>query len=120
LDEGFDSFIDKPFHIERIYSCLNELLGVEFEFREAPASDTEKVYDPSLVPNLDGLILPQEIHAGLVYAAHMHSVTQLQKHLDELEVLGDMERRLAAHLQHLGCEYNMQAIGELVEAMPVE
>ena len=38
LKAGCDDFVAKPFRAERIYDCLQHLLGVEFEY-EAPAAE---------------------------------------------------------------------------------
>ena len=107
---GFDDFIDKPVQTRRIYSCLAELLGVEYEFA---AAETEAM-ESETAPGWQGLSLPAELCEGLEMAVKMHSITELNKNLDALENLGAEGQRLAAHLRDLSRQYNMGAIQDVL------
>jgi hypothetical protein len=37
MDEGFDGFIDKPVRAERVYQCLSEQLGIDYEYEDTVA-----------------------------------------------------------------------------------
>jgi len=118
LNEGFDYFVDKPFRIERIYACLAELLGVEFEYAtRASENDASAADDPAVEPDIGDLILPGELYEGLLAAIQMHSITQLKGRLAELEQLGETEARLAAHLRYLSQDYNMTVLRDRVERL---
>jgi len=118
LNEGFDYFVDKPFRIERIYACLAELLGVEFEYAtRASENNASAADDPAVEPDIGDLILPGELYEGLLAAIQMHSITQLKGRLAELEQLGETEARLAAHLRYLSQDYNMTVLRDRVERL---
>ena len=112
---GFDRFIDKPLRQERIYACLADLLGVGFEH-----ADVEPVGDAAdSTVGWQDLALPSELHAGLVAAVDTHSITELRKHVDSLEELGEDGRRLALHLRKLSGRYDMEAVKRVLEEVDV-
>ena len=104
LEAGFDAFIGKPFRREQVYACLADLLGVEYEY-EHPSSTPE-----TPVPDLQGIVLPEDLFVHLEEAARLYSVTELEEYLDEVHGLGAEGQRLADHLRALSREYNMDAI----------
>ncbi|MCC7261171.1 MAG: response regulator [Candidatus Latescibacteria bacterium] len=107
LDEGFDGFIDKPVPRERLYACLAELLGVTYEYREASPAAA-----PRDEAELKRVEVPAELYQELATALKIHSVTQLEKHLPQLENLGADGVLLAARLRALGRQYDMAAMKE--------
>ena len=115
LDEGFDCFIDKPFRSERIFSCLNELLGVEFEHDPLAANLAAAHRDHTL----ENIALPEAIRSGLVEAVRIHSITQLYQQLDTLEAVGRDEQRLATHLRLMVRRFDMKGIKNIVVKLPV-
>ncbi len=111
LDEGFQDFIDKPVRAERIYACLNELLGVEFEYAEDEAVETEAL-------DLASIELTDELYENVRAAAEAFNVTQMKEHLAAVEALG--QPALAARWRERIQAYDMDAIlrdlGELNHA----
>jgi CheY-like chemotaxis protein len=117
LDEGFDAFIDKPFPRERLYACLAELLGVTYEYREAAPAAAP--WDEAELKRVE---VPAALYRELATALKIHSVTQLEKHLPQLENLGADGVLLAARLRSLGRQYDMAAMKATLAqyAMPAE
>ena len=109
LTSGFDDFIDKPLRVERIYACLAQHLGAEYEYSEAA---DEKSPSASA---WTGISLPQELLTGLKKAAEFYSVTQIEGYLREMEQLGETPRQLAAHLSDLRQRHDMEAILAVLE-----
>ena len=102
IDEGFDGFIDKPLRVEHVYSCLAELLGVEYEFSED--EDNAKAEESYAIS------LPASLHQALLTAAADHSISELNRFIDEVEGLSEEGKSLATHLRSLSRQYDMKAI----------
>jgi len=103
LDMGFERFIDKPFRAERVFGCLAELLGVEFQYAEEQAAAPEAL-------DLSGITLAADLLGRLREAAEMANVTELEQMLDELEAQQPETRQLAAHLRNLSQEFQMNEL----------
>ena len=107
--QGFDDFIDKPFSTERIYACLANQLGVDFQFGTSDSEEDESEQDWS------GVVLPAELHSDLELAVKRHSITELNRHLESLSDLGKPGRVLAAHVRELSRQFDMESIRSLLD-----
>ena len=87
LQVGFDAFLEKPFRLEDLYACLEQVLGVQYETTSSSAA----------APAVDfaGMPLPAALRAELRRAAEMHNVTALEGGLAQLAGLGAREGQLA-------------------------
>lgn len=115
LKAGCDDFVAKPFRAERIYDCLQHLLGVNFEYKvkgNTPATE-EETFD------LRQISLPEELASRLTVAAELHSATVLKGCLAELEKMGPAGDRLARHLRGFLASYDMKTIQRIVAQIPV-
>lgn len=109
LQAGCDDFVAKPFRAERIYGCLRNLLGAEFEYKEEPVpEETGETID------LSQITLPEELATRLTMAAELHSATVLKSCLAEMEQLGTAGERLAQHLRAFLASYDMKTIQRVV------
>ncbi|MBT4504092.1 MAG: response regulator, partial [Gemmatimonadetes bacterium] len=97
LDEGFDSFIAKPFQAEEIFACLDELLDVEFAYEE----EVEEVERSEPAPDAGPVILPEALLVRLRQAVLINNATELDKLLVEIGDLDDSGRDLARRLRGL-------------------
>ena len=95
LRSGCDDFLSKPLLVDRVYQCLEHLLGVEFEYKAA-AQTTAVVASPL---DLAQIVLPEDLALRLMMAAELHSTTVLKNCLTEVEQLGASGERLAEHLR---------------------
>ena len=109
LDAGFDAFLEKPFRLEALYACLEQVLGVQYEYAQS-----EEAKDPAR-EHFDGLRLPVALRAELRQAAEMHNVTDLRSGLGRLQGLGAREARLAAHLGMLVQAAELAAVLEVLD-----
>lgn len=114
LKAGCDDFVAKPFRAERIYGCLHQLLGVDYEYKENPGAT---VSDETI--DLRQITLPQELAARLTMAAELHSATVLKACLVEIEQLGNAGQRLAQHLRSFLSSYDMKTIQRIVAQISV-
>ena len=104
LEAGFDAFIDKPFRTARIYGCLADLLGVEFDYAEVVPVDAKAALDWT------GIALPAELTQRMKEAAELTSVTELDGLLGEVAALGETGQQLAAHLRQLSQDFDMDGV----------
>jgi signal transduction histidine kinase/DNA-binding response OmpR family regulator len=102
LEQGFETFVDKPFRAERIYACMAQLLGVEYEY------DVETTGENGL--DLDGLVLPPELADQLREAADFSSLTELEELLDQVADLGAAGAQLAGRLRQLNQNFDMDGV----------
>jgi len=113
-NKGFDRIMLKPLRVEELYACVAELVGVEFEYRDVP---TEPVASSDVVSNWENMVLPQELAGALVEAAESQSISDLNRHIDELAGLGAVGSAFASHLSGLSRSFNMTAIRDLLVRM---
>ncbi len=110
LEQGFDDFVPKPFRTEQIYGCLAKQLGVVFEHGEGVVEgEAEEALE------LEGITLPEELHARLQEAAELYSVTELEGYFSEMAQLGEREQRLADHLRGLRRKHDIEAIISILQ-----
>ena len=113
IREGFDSFINKPLSVQQVYACLAQTLGVDFELSERPDGI-------NVLGGWDGLVLPPQVAAALHRAVESHSITDLKEQIDQIESrddLGDEGLHLAAHLRDLSRQYDLAAIGRVLDSL---
>jgi signal transduction histidine kinase/ActR/RegA family two-component response regulator len=113
LMKGFDDFIPKPFHIEIIFNCLANLLGVEF-LKEDATSPPEKIARGNL-PALAEIRLPGDILNRLKSAADLSNLTDLKLCMKELQSHGEDGQSLLKHLNPLAGKFDMAGILTLLE-----
>ena len=115
LDAGFDAFIGKPFRFEELCACLAELLEVEFERQERGQAD-----EVAKAGDWQGLTLPSELASKLREAAELYQLTELEKHIQAVEILEGGAMALADHLRSLRQQHNMEEIVRVVnEVSPI-
>ena len=66
--------------------------------------------DPPEGRDLGGIRLPEDLYGRLRAAAEIHNVTRVRGCLAEVEALGEEGARLAAHLQALSRQFDMEGI----------
>ena len=108
LDMGFAAFLSKPIESDQIYACLDELLGVKFDFAETESNDVPAAAERDWTD----VALPSDMYADLASAVEGHSITDLRKGLDRLK--GNAPD-LAAHLGELASQYDMTGIKAVLD-----
>lgn len=112
MEAGFDGFIDKPFHVEQVYACLADELGIKFRFGQADSDQEE--YDWQTCS------ISMALYEDLVSAVATHSITDLRKSIDALESEGGNEKKLAKHLRKLSRQFDMDQIQNVLGELKVE
>jgi signal transduction histidine kinase/DNA-binding response OmpR family regulator len=110
---GFDAFVAKPFRLESVCACLEQLLEVRFDYRAPPEQPPEA---PAPI-DYTRVKLPPDLHQRLRTAAEVYSVTELKRCLNEMDRLGAPEQQLSARLRELARLYDMEAILNILTAL---
>lgn len=80
-----------------------------------PAIAADEVGNASVTEGeFERLQVPAELRAQLRRAAEMHNVTELKRHLEVLQDLGEREARMATQLGGLVQAFNMPAVMEIL------
>jgi signal transduction histidine kinase/ligand-binding sensor domain-containing protein/DNA-binding NarL/FixJ family response regulator len=113
LEGGFDDFVGKPFRVARIGDCLARLLSVEFEYASREdAEGSSNFGDPAQGPPVH---LPEPLRARLRTSAKAYRIVEFKRCLMEVEQLGAEGRRLAAALETLNQNGDMDKILEILD-----
>ncbi|MCC7265176.1 MAG: response regulator [Candidatus Latescibacteria bacterium] len=106
---GFAGFVDKPFRLEALYACLEQILGVQYEYA-APAREQAAV-----AVDFGGIGLPATLRQRLRAAAEMRNVTEVKACLERMGELGAQERTLALYLSERVQRYDLAAVLKILE-----
>jgi CheY-like chemotaxis protein len=109
---GFDGFIAKPFGLESVCQCLEEVLHVKFDY----ATGFDSPSAGAAVLDYAQVKVPKRLLQRLRTAAESYSTTELKGYLKELEALGDPQRHLAGQLRELLLSYDMEGITTILSA----
>jgi CheY-like chemotaxis protein len=104
---GFDYFIAKPVHAEKVYECLASLLQIEYEYEDAEMSlmDTTQI------------ILPAELLTRLKQAAEFGRMTELREALDDVRQFGPQGHMLAERLLSFSRSFDMDTILSILQTI---
>jgi signal transduction histidine kinase/DNA-binding response OmpR family regulator len=110
---GADGFIAKPFRLESICECLEQLLGATFQYTKVP----ENPRPTGAALDLAQIRIPKRLYERLRSSAEFYSTTELKQCLCELEKLGERERYLASCFRELLQSYDMEAMVSILAAI---
>ncbi len=101
--EGFDSFVSKPFLVEDLVNCLQNLLGLEFSHQNKDQNDSwsQEQHPPSL---------PDDLLRQLREAAESYQTTEFKELLDQVRSIGPKGEIFADHLSKLATDFDMKQI----------
>ena len=108
LSEGFDAFISKPFHAEKIYDCLASLLHIEYVY-------ADEVTDSPQALDFKEIALPEDSLHRLRETAELYMVTELKLYLNELNEQNPDYQTLITHLLELVEKEDMETILNVLE-----
>ena len=103
LDFGFDAFIEKPFRVDQLYTCLAQQLEVEYEYAalhpEAGPTDSTPLIAP-----------PAAELATLFELAQQGLIVAIGQHIDRLEQQDAIFAPFAAALRRCAQGFNTEEI----------
>ena len=101
------AFISKPFNCKQVFRCLQEILHVEFEYRNK-TSENEKT--KHLMVDFSKMSLEKSIHEKIIEAAELNNITVLEMLFREV-IVSDVELKgLSEILMTHMANYDMDAI----------
>lgn len=108
LDRGFHEFISKPFRDDEIFGCLSELLEVEFVYDVSEAVEEESLNFDEI--DLNQITLPEDLYIRLKKSADICSITEIERLLNELKLMGGDFNILAKHFERLLSTYDLAGV----------
>ena len=112
MNEGVHGFVGKPFIREEILGIMARLLNVEFEYSDEIAP-VEQASVKEL--NFSQIVLPEEILKSIKEMASMGMMDELEEILPQIESSGPDGPELAACLQNMVDQFNMDGIIEILD-----
>ncbi len=109
-DYNCDKFLLKPFKTDKIFECLVELLGIEFEV--APPVSEQFSAQKSSQLDFSKFELQENLLYRLKDGAQSYNITELSKALEELSQNGEKGLNLANHLKVFSQKYDYQKVLE--------
>ena len=112
-EAGSDDMITKPFQVDEVYSCIADLLNIEYIYEETEYQTIEDEkgelqIDPSLIT------ISNALWEKINEAAEYSFISDLKIHLKELEIIGEDEKQLSFHLRQLTESFNMDAVQKIL------
>lgn len=112
LEMGCHDYIPKPFNEEEIFSCLKNLLDIDYIYAEQELVESQQTKTEDL--DFSSFKLSAELLNSLKDAAELYSITSLEKSLVDLEQAGENYKPLAVHLRSLADRYDMEGVLEVL------
>jgi PAS domain S-box-containing protein len=120
LTAGCSVVIGKPFRIEQIFKCIQDLMGVEYEYQDIRKNPIKSPQKALPLPNdFSDMRIPAQMFLQFKDSIDKGDSSELKKQLAVLAARGDMEKLLETRLSALAREGDFEGILELLEQIPV-
>ncbi len=120
ITAGCKTVISKPYRVEQIFKCLQELLGVEYEYQEFPDNrqeNTDKA--PSESKELPDMCIPAKLFLEFKESIEQIDIPELEKLLEKLHTWGDEGMLVESHLRPLLKNGDFAGMLNFLENIPV-
>jgi PAS domain S-box-containing protein len=120
LTAGCSVVIGKPFRIEQIFKCIQDLIGVEYEYQDVQKD--RKVSPQKPLPELNefsDMRIPAKMFLQFKDSLDKGNSSELKKQLAALGALGVKEKILETRLSALAREGDFEGILDQLEQIPV-
>jgi PAS domain S-box-containing protein len=120
LSAGCSIVIGKPFRIEQIFKCIQDLVGVEYEYQDI--AQDRKTEPQKVLPesnNLSDMRIPAKMFLQFKDCIEKKDSSELKKLLAVLANMGDKEKLLETRLSALAREGDFEGILDQLEQIPV-
>jgi signal transduction histidine kinase/response regulator of citrate/malate metabolism len=106
IEAGCEFFIPKPFRVETIFSCLENLLDAKFEYQDSAESSR---------PDFSKICLTEDLFFKLIESVGHVNTLNLNQALDELDKINKSTKELADHIRKFIDPFNMKEIQSILE-----
>ena len=123
FEKIFDDYISKPFRIERIFKCIQSLLGVEFDkenkHREKKGQSLDKKTSPLKEIDLSQITIPVQSFFKIKDIIDEGNIPELKNELDQLCLLGKNGKFLNKKLIPLVEKNELEKILTVLESVKI-
>ncbi len=120
LTAGCSVVIGKPFRVEQIFKCIQDLLGVEYEYEDARKDQKKSPKKTSPQSNeFSDMNIPAKMFLEFKDSIDKGDSSALEKQLANFGALGDKEKLLETRLSALVKEDDFEGILDILEKIPV-
>jgi len=123
FDELFDDYISKPFRIERIFKCIQTLLGVEFKRERRPRENNKQNLDKNTSSpqemDFSQIAIPVQLFFKFKDAIEEGDIPQLKNELAQLCLLGEEGKLLNKELAPLAERNELDKILDVLEKVKI-
>jgi len=120
ITAGCKRVIGKPYRVEQIFNCIQELLAVEYEYQEVPDNrqeDAEKA--PSESKELPDMCIPAKLFLEFKEGIDQNDISGLEKLLETLRTVGDEGKLVESYLWPLLKKGDFAGMLDFLENIPV-
>jgi signal transduction histidine kinase/DNA-binding response OmpR family regulator len=115
---GAQYFISKPFRVEQIVSCLDDLLKISFIYKNEDSLERESTNPVEL--DYSQVSLPEDLYRQLKEAAELYNITNLEIAIKKLQGMDENSCQLAIQLSECLKRYDMDRILEIISHLKCE
>ena len=123
FDELFDDYISKPFRIERIYECIQTLLGAKFKRETKPGKSNNQNIDKNISSpqeiDFSQITIPVQVFFKFKAVIEEGDIPQLKNELDQLRLLGEDGKLLNQELAPLAERNKLDEILAVLEKVKI-
>jgi len=119
ITAGCERVISKPYRVEQIFKCIQELLGVEYEYQEVLGDSQENEEKPSELREMPDMWIPAKLFLEFKKSIEQNDVPELEKLLETLRSLGDEGKQVESHLYPLLKKGDFDGMLEFLDSVPV-
>lgn len=116
----FAAIITKPFKINEVFDCLENLLGVKYVQEEGATSWGAVNRDVSAngsAEDFNGIKVPGDLVEKIIEAAEVNMISDLENLVNEIASLGDEHQIYASYLQKLIDQYRVDEVLNSIKGM---
>ncbi len=110
---GVQEFIAKPFRVEHIIQCLQDLLDIEFEYADKELPKQESPSSAEI--DYSNISLSEDLYLQLKDAVELSSITELERIISKLQTMDENCAQLAAQIKESLNKFDMSSIKEIFE-----
>jgi CheY-like chemotaxis protein len=111
---GCKEIILKPFRIEKIFSSVKNLLGIEYEYKEIEPEKKPLAIDQINYTNIQ---IPGEIISRLKEASSVFNITKIHNTLEDIEPKNNDEELLCETIKDLLNNFELESISIILEKL---
>lgn len=120
ITAGCKRVITKPYRVEQIFKCIQELLGLEYEYQEVPDDRQENAEKaPSESKEMPDMCIPAKLFLEFKESIEQNDIPELEKLLEKLRTLGDEGLLVERHLRPLLKNGDFSGMLDFLENIPV-